>query len=255
MSSEISLQVEGVSRSFGSLQALLDVDLSVEAGERRAIIGPNGAGKTTLFSIISGTMPASSGRVRLFGRDITRMPPHKRALLGMSRTYQITNLFPSLTVLENVLLGIQAHRPMKLAMHRPRTTYGSLYTKAQEILDTWGLWDSRDIVVRNLSYGEQRQVEILLALAGEPKVLLLDEPTAGLSTAETQTVTNLIRGLPRDMSILLIEHDMDVVFDLVDRITVLHMGQLLAEGTPQEIQADQSVTDIYLGTAGEELFA
>ena len=255
MSSAPSLKVEDISRSFGSLQALLSINLSLEPGERRAIIGPNGAGKTTLFHIISGTMPPSSGRVHLFGRDITHVPAHRRALLGMSRTYQVTNLFPNLTVLDNVLLGIQAHRPMKLAMHRPRTSYRPLYDKAHELLETWGVSDTRDSIVRNLSYGEQRQVEILLALAGDPQVLLLDEPTAGLSTAETQTVSHLIRNLPRDMSILLIEHDMDVVFDLVDHITVLHMGQFLAEGTPREIQADQSVTDIYLGTAGEELFA
>lgn len=251
----ISLQIEDISRNFGALQALLNINLSMEEGERHGIIGPNGAGKTTLFSVISGTMPPSSGRVQLFGRDITRLPADRRALLGMSRTYQITNLFPSLSVLDNVVLGIQAHRSMKLAMHRPRSSYGSLYSKAEELLETWGLLENRDVVVRNLSYGEQRQVEILMALAGDPKVLLLDEPTAGLSTAETQTVTNLIRALPRTMSILLIEHDMDVAFDLVDRMTVLHMGQLLAEGTPAEIQADQSVTDIYLGTAGEELFA
>ncbi len=251
----ISLQIEDISRNFGALQALLNINLSMEEGERHGIIGPNGAGKTTLFSVISGTMPPSSGRVQLFGRDITRLPADRRALLGMSRTYQITNLFPSLSVLDNVVLGIQAHRSMKLAMHRPRSSYGSLYSKAEELLETWGLLENRDVVVRNLSYGEQRQVEILMALAGDPKVLLLDEPTAGLSTAETQTVTNLIRALPRTMSILLIEHDMDVAFDLVDRMTVLHMGQLLAEGTPEEIQADQSVTDIYLGTAGEELFA
>ena len=251
----ISLQIEDISRNFGALQALLNINLSMEEGERHGIIGPNGAGKTTLFSVISGTLPPSSGRVQLFGRDITRLPADRRALLGMSRTYQITNLFPSLSVLDNVVLGIQAHRSMKLAMHRPRSSYGSLYSKAEELLETWGLLENRDVVVRNLSYGEQRQVEILMALAGDPKVLLLDEPTAGLSTAETQTVTNLIRALPRTMSILLIEHDMDVAFDLVDRMTVLHMGQLLAEGTPAEIQADQSVTDIYLGTAGEELFA
>lgn len=254
MSSAPSLKVDDVSRNFGSLQALQSINLSIESGARHAIIGPNGAGKTTLFHIVSGTMPPSSGRVHLFGKDITGLPAHKRALLGMSRTYQVTNLFPNLTVLDNVLLGIQAHRPMKFAMHRPRTSYRPLYDKAEEMLDTWGLTEARDSIVRNLSYGEQRQVEILLALAGDPQVLLLDEPTAGLSTAETQTVTQLIRNLPQDMSILLIEHDMDVVFDLVDRITVLHMGQFLAEGTPQEIQADQNVTDIYLGTAGEELF-
>ena len=254
MSSAQSLKVEDVSRNFGSLQALQSIDLSIDPGARHAIIGPNGAGKTTLFHIISGTVPPSSGRVHLFGRDITNVPAHRRALLGMSRTYQVTNLFPNLSVLDNVLLGIQAHRPMKLAMHRPRSSYRTLYDKADELLETWGLSEARDSIARNLSYGEQRQVEILLALAGDPKVLLLDEPTAGLSTAETNTVTQLIRNLPRDMSILLIEHDMDVVFDLVDRITVLHMGQFLAEGTPAEIQADQSVTDIYLGTAGEELF-
>jgi len=250
-----SLVVENVSKSFGSLQALQDINIEMEEGVRHAIIGPNGAGKTTLFHVISGNVPASSGRVYLFGQDITSVPAHRRSAFGLARTFQITNLFPNLTVMENVILSLQAHRPMKFAMHRRVTSYRSLYDRAQELMKTWQLWETRDAVVRNLSYGEQRQVEILMALAGDPKVLLLDEPTAGLSAAETVTVTSLIRGLDNNMSILLIEHDMDVVFGLVDQITVLHLGQVLAQGIPAEIQADSRVTDIYLGTGDDEVLA
>ena len=197
MSSQPSLRVEDVSRNFGSLQALLSINLSVEPGERRAIIGPNGAGKTTLFHIVSGTMPPSSGRVHLFGRDITSLPAHRRALLGMSRTYQVTNLFPSLSVLDNVLLAITGPPPHEAGNAQATHLVPLLVRESsRECLIHGGLTEEQDSIVRNLSYGEQRQVEILMALAGDPQVLLLDEPTAGLSTAETQTVTQLIRNLP-----------------------------------------------------------
>ena len=248
-----SLLVENVSKSFGSLQALSDVNIDLGHGERRAIIGPNGAGKTTLFHVICGNIPASFGKVYLFGQDITQVPVHRRSGLGLARTFQVTNLFPNLNVLENVILSLQAHRPMKFSMHRRLSSYQAIYVRAREMMETWQLWETRDALVQNLSYGEQRQVELLLALAGDPKVLLLDEPTAGLSPGETTIVTSLIRGLDKDMSILLIEHDMDVVFGLVDQITVLHQGQVLASGTSSDIQADSRVTDIYLGTGDDEV--
>ena len=246
------LVVENLSMRFGALQALQSVSFAMQPGERRAIIGPNGAGKTTLFSLVSGTLLASEGRIHLLGKDITRMASHQRAALGLARTFQITNLFPNLSVLDNIILGIQAHQPMKFALHRPITSYKPLFLTAQQLLETWELWEFKDQVVRNLSYGVQRQVEILLALSGDPKVLLLDEPTAGLSPAETQTVTSLIRSLDRGMCILLIEHDMDVAFDLVDHITVLHQGEVLADGSPEEIRANPRVTEIYLGTEEDE---
>lgn len=181
------------------------------------------------------------------------MPPYRRASLGLARTFQITNLFPNLTVLDNVILAIQAQQPVKFALHRPITSYKPLFAKAEELLTRWNLWDKRGVQIRNLSYGDQRQVEILLALAGEPKLMLLDEPTAGLSVAETQTVTSLVRGLDQNITILLIEHDMDVAFELVDHITVLHQGQVLADGSAEEIKTDPRVMDIYLGTSVEEV--
>ena len=243
-----ALQVERLSHSFGGLAALVGVDLSVAPGERLAIIGPNGAGKTTLFNIVTGLFRPSAGRIRLFGQDVTRLAPHRRAQLGLARTLQITTLFPRLTVLDSVLLAVQGLDPVRFAIHRPREAYGHLLERAQSLLAEWGLADRRHVVTGRLSYGEQRQVELLLALAGTPKVLLLDEPTAGLSPAETASVAEMIRRFSRDTTILLIEHDMDVALELVDRVTVLFQGRVLAEGTKDRIRSDPQVAAIYLGT-------
>jgi branched-chain amino acid transport system ATP-binding protein len=241
------LVVEQLTKRFGGLQALDRVDIAIEPGERRAIIGPNGAGKTTFFNLITGTLPSSAGRIHLFGQDVTRMPTHHRARLGLARTFQITTLFPNLSVLENVLLAVQVLDPAKFVLHRPQAAYPRLATKAQELLERWGLAEQAGTQVRALSYGEQRQVELILALAGSPKLLLLDEPTAGLSAAETATVSAIIKALSRDMAILVIEHDMDVAFELADRITVLHLGRVLAEGIGEEIRKNPEVAEIYLG--------
>ncbi len=225
------------------------VVLSVEPGERRALIGPNGAGKTTLFNLISGDLSPSGGRIILFGRDVTNLPPHRRAALGLARTFQITNLFPSLTVLENLLLAVQALERTKLSLVRPVTSYPHLYERARAILDSVGLGDKEEEVVRNLSHGEQRQIEVAMALASRPRLLLLDEPTAGLSLAESRLMTGLLKRLDAGITLLIIEHDMDVAFALTDRVTVLHNGKVVADGGRDEVKADPLVREIYLGSA------
>ena len=242
-----ALIVERLSRNFGGVQALSDVSFTVEPGERRLIIGPNGAGKTTLFNMLSGAFAVSSGRVTLLGRDITQLPAYERARMGLARTFQITNLFPQLTVLENVLLALQAADDTAFSLHRRMRANHRLINNANALLEQWGLAPIAEQATKEISYGEQRQVDLILAMAVQPKVLLLDEPTAGLSAAEVVRVVGMVRSLPRAMTILMIEHDMDVAFELADRITVLHQGRLLAEGGVEAIRNDPKVTEIYLG--------
>ncbi len=242
-----ALTVDGLTHDFGGLRALDGVSFTAGVGERRVILGPNGAGKTTLFNLITGLLSPVAGRIALFEHDVTRLAPYRRARLGLGRTFQITTLFPRLTVLESVLLAVQGADHARFALFRPRGTYRHLAERAEELLATWGLTDRCDVPTRELSYGEQRQVELLLALAGRPRALLLDEPTAGLAAAETATVVGMIQRFPRDVTVLLIEHDMDVALSLADRITVLHQGRVLAEGTREEVRADPRVTRIYLG--------
>ncbi len=242
-----ALELRSVSKAFGGLRAVDDVALAVRAGERRALIGPNGAGKTTLFNVISGELPASSGTITLFGRDVTRAAAHRRAALGLARTFQITNLFPSLTVLENCLLAVQALSPVRLAMHRPLGRYADLHARARTTLEAVGLGDRAGATVQHLSHGEQRQLEIALALAGRPRVLLLDEPTAGLSPAESQLMAGLIKRLDPAMTVLMIEHDMDIALEIVQHVTVLHYGRVIADGTREAVKANPLVREIYLG--------
>jgi branched-chain amino acid transport system ATP-binding protein len=242
-----SLVIEGLSRNFGGLQALRDLSLAIQPGERRAIIGPNGAGKTTLFHLIGGQLSPSSGRIFLFDREVSKLPPFRRAALGLGRTFQITTLFANLTVMENMLLAVQALDSIRLVLYRPLTSYHHIRRQARSLLEQWNLWEKRRTLVRQLSYGEQRQLEILLALAPMPKVLLLDEPTAGLSAAETKQVVTMIQHLDPDITVLLIEHDMDVAFQVAQRIAVLHQGRLLADGPPEAIRKDATVAEIYLG--------
>jgi branched-chain amino acid transport system ATP-binding protein len=223
------------------------VTLSVQAGERRALIGPNGAGKTTLFNLISGTLPLSGGAISLFGQDVTRAPAHRRAALGLARTFQITNLFPDLTVLENCLLAVQALSPVKFSMLRPVTAYGHLRERARAMLEAVGLEAVAAARVNVLSHGEQRQLEIALALAGRPRVLLLDEPTAGLSPAESRLMAALLARLDPAITVLMIEHDMDIALELSLTVTVLHYGRVIADGSREEIRADPQVREIYLG--------
>ena len=247
----LALSLSNVSKAFEGLRALDGVSLAVTAGERRAIIGPNGAGKTTLFGLISGETRAAEGRITLFGRDVTRLPPHRRAVLGLARTYQITNLFPRLTALENCLLAVQALTSAKLHLHRALSSYTDHFTRARSVLEAVGLEGKEDEVVRNLSHGEQRQLEIALALAGAPKLLLLDEPTAGLSPAESHMMTALLKKLDPAITLLVIEHDMDVAFELTNRITVLHYGKVIADGLSHEVKVNPLVRETYLGTGLE----
>jgi branched-chain amino acid transport system ATP-binding protein len=243
-----ALSVTDISRNFGGVQALAHVSFEVAPGERRLIIGPNGAGKTTLFNILAGSYAASSGRVVLFGHDITRLPAYVRARLGLSRTFQITNLFYRLTVLENILLALRAGKratsPVLRLLHQDR----ALLARADALLEQWELSEFSGHAAQDISYGQQRQLDILLAMAVVPKVLLLDEPTAGLSAAEVPRVKAVLRSLPRDTTVIMIEHDMDVAFEFADRITVLHQGRLLAEGNVEAIQNNAQVTEIYLGS-------
>lgn len=245
------LRVEDLSISFGGLQALHKLNLVVEEGERRAVIGPNGAGKTTFFNLISGILSPTSGRIHLSGKDITGTPPHQRARLGLARTFQITSLFPSLSVQENVFLAVLAHSQGRLRMLRTVTPSGPLFDRARELLETWDFWGRRATVVRTLSYGEQRQIEVLMGLAGAPKLLLLDEPTGGMSEAETQAMCRMIQNLSRDVTVMFIEHDMNVALGLADRVTVLSDGCVLMEGTPDEIKGHPKIMEVYLGAQAD----
>jgi len=242
------LELQGLCKSFGGLQATRDVSLRIMPGDRKAIIGPNGAGKTTLFNLITGIYPATSGSILLFGQDVTKWPSHRRTALGMARTFQVTSLFPGLTVLDNVLLAIEGLRRTKFVMWRFLSSYREVYDKAYHLLDQAGFLDRKDTEVRNLSHGEQRQLEIVLGLASDPKILLLDEPAAGLSSGESVEMARFLMKLDPRLAILLIEHDMDVVFDVAAEISVLHFGEVLETGTPQQIHSSAKVQEIYLGT-------
>jgi branched-chain amino acid transport system ATP-binding protein len=244
------LRVKGVSKQFGSLIAVRDVSLSVESGELRAIIGPNGAGKTTFFNLISGFFPPTTGTIEFDGRDITALPVHERVALGMARTFQITEIFPELSVFENVRISAEVTEGFRLRPWISAAQRTRVHRLVAETLELTGLGAKSDRLVGELSHGDQRAAEIAMALALRPRLLLLDEPTAGMGDQETYAVTQLIRRLHRDnnFTVVLIEHDMRVVFHLADRITVLDQGSLLAEGTPQEIAANEAVQAAYLGS-------
>ena len=242
------LQLKALSKSFGGLAAVREVTLAVSAGERKAIIGPNGAGKTTLFNLITGVFPSSSGSIHLFGEDVTRWPSHRRTALGMARTFQITSLFPKLTVLDNVLLALAGVGLTKLVMWRALSSYEKFRERAKHLLESAGYWERRNVEVRNLSHGEQRQIEVVLGLASNPKLLLLDEPCAGLSSGESREMAEFLKRLDPALAILLIEHDMDVVFDVVGEISVLHFGAVVESGACEKIKGSEKVQQIYLGT-------
>jgi branched-chain amino acid transport system ATP-binding protein len=243
------LALQGLSKSFGGLDAVKGVDLEVYPGQRQGIIGPNGAGKTTLFHLITGVLSATRGQVRLFGQNATAWPTHRRIAAGMARTFQITTLFPKLTVLDNVLLAVQGLRRMKWVMWRHQNAYREVHDKAQSLLQQAGYWERRDVEVRYLSHGERRQIEIVLALASDPKLLLLDEPAAGLSTGESHDMADFLHRLDPELAILMIEHDMDVAFSVVSTITVLHYGEVVETGSTAQIRQSERVRDIYLGNA------
>jgi len=242
------VRTERLTRSFGSLMAVAQVDFAVERGELRSIIGPNGAGKTTFFRLISGEMAPSAGRIWFDGRDITGMPQHRVSRLGVSKSYQITNIFPHLSVLENVRVAAQTYR-LAFDFWGRAAALVAIRDKAGAILRQVGLWDKRALMAAHLSHGEQRHLELGIALSTDPPLLLLDEPTAGMSPEETDETIHLIRRIAEGRTVILIEHKMKVVMNISDRITVLHQGQVLADGTPAEIRANLRVQQTYLGAA------
>jgi len=240
------LRTERLTRAFGSLMAVDRVDVSIQRGELRSIIGPNGAGKTTFFRLISGEMAPTSGRIFFGDREITGLPQHAVARLGVAKSYQITNVFPHLTVHENVRVAVQGHaRAFNFWSRADRLT--DVSARATLLLETVGLAPKRDGLAAHLSHGEKRHLEIGIALASEPTLLLLDEPTAGMSPEETDETMRLIRELAAGRTVILVEHKMKVVMKISDRITVLHQGQVLAEGSPEEIRANGRVQQTYLG--------
>jgi len=245
------LAVRNLTKRFGSLVAVRDISLTVDAGELRAVIGPNGAGKTTFFNLVSGFLAPSTGSILFDGRDITGMPAYQRVGLGMARTFQITEIFPELTVFENIRIVTEVAAGYRLRPWLNRAEAADLRRRIEETLALASLSDKADRLVGELAHGDQRATEIMMALALKPRLLLLDEPTAGMGDQETYEITQLIHRLHKDnkLTIVLIEHDMRVVFHLADRITVLDQGGFLAEGTPPEIAANEAVQTAYLGQA------
>jgi len=245
------LRVENVSKHFGSLVAVDQVSMTVEPGELRAVIGPNGAGKTTFFNLISGFLTQTSGRIVFENKDISAVPPAERVWQGIARTFQITEVFPELTVRENLRIPVEVTAGHRLSPWLSKDADSEVRARVTDLLTMSGLAEKADRLVGELSHGDQRATEIMMALALKPRLLLLDEPTAGMGDQETYDITQLIRKLHRDqkLSIVLIEHDMRVVFHLADRIMVLAEGKMLAEGTPKEIAANEAVQAAYLGKA------
>ncbi|MFB6221829.1 MAG: ABC transporter ATP-binding protein [Halolamina sp.] len=245
------LETAGLTRRFGELVAVDEVDLSVPAGEFRSIIGPNGAGKTTLFNCVTGALQPSAGVVRFAGTDITGLSPHERVRRGIGRSFQITNVFAGLTVRENVRLSAQAVEESSLSavdwLARSKDGFPAVNDRTEGVLDRIGLADRADERAGALAYGERRRLELGLVLATDPELVLLDEPTAGMSPEETQRTLDLIDAVLADRTLLLIEHDVDLVMDVSDRITVLHRGRELTTGTPDEVADDEAVREAYMG--------
>jgi branched-chain amino acid transport system ATP-binding protein len=244
---EPMLEVRNLRKSFGGVQATDDLSFAVGAGEIHAIIGPNGAGKTTLISQLSGSLMPDSGTILFDGHDITRMPPHARSWRGLARSFQITSIFHEFTALDNVALAVQAHDGHSFSFLRDARKASRLRDPARVALDRVGLADRADVLARLMSHGEHRQLEIAMALATKPRMLLLDEPMAGMGPEESARMVDILKGLKGEQTILLIEHDMDAVFRLADCITVLVYGQAIASGTPDEIRANDDVRQAYLG--------
>jgi branched-chain amino acid transport system ATP-binding protein len=245
--SAAALELHALSKSFGGVPAVREVTLSVAEGERRLLLGPNGAGKTTLFNLVTGDLASDSGTIRLFGRDVSRIRADRRVHLGLSRTYQVITLFPKNTLAHNIvlaLLGLSRSRFDPFSILARRT---DLWTKAHAALDRVGLSRLADRPVAQTSYGEQRRLELAMALAQEPRVLLLDEPLAGLSREERRDVQDLLASIPREVTVVMIEHDLDVALSFAEKITVLHQGQVIVEGTRAEVVADPRVQEVYLG--------
>jgi branched-chain amino acid transport system ATP-binding protein len=243
------LETRKLCKSFGALTVALNVDLALEAGARHALIGPNGAGKTTLVNMLTGMLPPSSGAILIEGQDVTRLDSSKRVKLGLGRTFQINNLFRNLAVLDNVALGVAERRGVAQNMWRPASSYAEVKQECMALLENLGLADDAARRVADLPYGKQRLVEIAIALGLRPRVLLLDEPAAGVPSAESARILQVLEKLPGGIAILIIEHDMELVFRFARRISVLVQGEVLVEGTPEEIARDQRVRQVYLGEA------
>lgn len=243
-----ALSIDGVSKRFGGLEAVRDVHMDVPHGERRALIGPNGAGKTTLFNVIAGDLPVTTGHIIVFGQDVTDMPPHRRVKLGLTRTYQTSALFDTLTVAQNMYLGVIGPAGSRhFDMLRLAEKDNAHKDRALQVIETVGLGDRVTTRTGDLSHGERRQLEVGLAIAYKPRLVMLDEPAAGLSPEERNVLINLLNSLEQDITLLLIEHDMDVAFNVSERVTVLHDGSIIVEGTPEEISANDMVQKVYLG--------
>lgn len=241
------VRLVGVEKRFGGVSAVAGVDLVIQQGERHAIIGPNGAGKTTLFNLVSGKFPVTSGKVELFGRDVTNMPLWRRARHGVGRTYQQSDLLEGLTVIENLCLAALGVVPRRFYLRSLSIGDPESMAKALELSDVVGLFARRETKVCDLSHGERRQTEIGMALASEPRLVLFDEPAAGLSQAEKPLLMDLLMSLDRRITMMLIEHDMEIAMHVAERITVMHEGLVVVQGTPKAIEADSVVQDIYLG--------
>ncbi|MCB1438424.1 MAG: ABC transporter ATP-binding protein [Nitratireductor sp.] len=245
---ESALELRNVSKSFGALAALSDITFSVRPGERRAVLGSNGAGKTTLFNCITGDFPPTSGNIRFFGEDVTDFAPYERIRRGLRRTYQISLLFAGLSVADNVYLACRGVSRGRFSFIRPRRN-DVLLQSAEELMHTVRIDGVRDHLVSELSYGQQRQLEIAMALAGAPRFILFDEPAAGLSPTERAELVNILTGLPAHIGFIIIEHDMDVALRVSDYVTMMHNGRVFKEGKPAEIEEDEEVQSLYLGGA------
>ena len=242
-----ALELRGVSRFFGALAALDDVTMTIGPGERRAVLGSNGAGKTTLFNCISGDLPASEGSIRFFGEDVTHAPAHERIRRGLRRTYQISLLFSQLTVMDNIYLSCRGVARARFSLMRPRKSDTGM-AAAELLVNLVHLSDARDRLVAELSYGQQRQLEIAMALAGAPRFILFDEPAAGLSPTERRELIDVLTGLPNHIGYIIIEHDMDVALQVSESVTMMHNGKIFREGKPAEIEQDEEVQALYLGS-------
>lgn len=241
-----ALELDGVSRHFGALVALSGINMRIASGERRAVLGSNGAGKTTLFNAITGDFLPTAGRIRFFGEDITTLPPHERIRRGLRRTYQISQLFGGLTVLENVYLACRGVSGSRFSLLRVKPSDVTM-EQAETILKAVKIEENRNRQVANLSHGEKRQLEIAMALAGAPRFILFDEPAAGLSPTERRELVVILNALPKHIGFILIEHDLDIALRVSEYISMMHNGKVFKEGTPDEIENDQEVQDIYLG--------
>jgi branched-chain amino acid transport system ATP-binding protein len=242
------MKVKNVAKSFGGLKVLQDVSFSLKAGEKVALIGPNGAGKTTLVNVLNGLLNPTSGSIYLLGHEVTKLPPYDRVARGLSRSFQISSLLPGLSLFSNVLMALYGVQKSRYQMFRSFTGYADNNQRAQELLESIDLWDKKDIPVSDLSHGEKRRLEIVLSISSQPKVLLLDEPNAGLSSAETASLIHMVENLAVGTTTLVVAHDLDFIYRLCERVMVLYYGEIIADGSCQEIQTNQKVGSIYLGT-------